>query len=356
MKRHLFVASCLLVIIPFFYSCSKNGDDPIPDNPNIPVDTLSAGWTLVNMPLNIDFLDIFFTSDKIGFVGGNKYLAKTTDGGLTWQKLPISDVDSFTCYNIFFIDINHGWVVSRKNGVYRTTDGGVTWSNSRGIDAIDVFFVDQNNGYVLGSGAGMFRTNNGGQTWAKIESLSINMSTFFSKDVNNGWVVTWDGQLYKTSDGFSNVSLIGATPLLKNINYIQFADDLNAWATGFYNAELSRTTDGGVTWAKMFPTVSGVKDIALIDNKNGFVLRGQEIYQSSDGGLQFNRVAKVNRELIEIFFLDNNHGWACGQGGLCIVLRNKRIFCEIVGIFLRRVLSAEGGGLASLSFQVYRFR
>lgn len=307
-----------IVALLLLQACSKDGDGPTAGEQPIPVDTLAAGWSMVAGLPNVNFLDVFFVNSQVGFLGGNKYLAKSVDGGLTWTKLPLSDTTNFIGFNIFFTDLNHGWIASQEKGVFWTTDGGLTWNNSSGFIAYDVFFTDQNNGFVICNKApsGLMRTSDGGKSWSIITSITSQISAIFLKDAGNGWAGSMDGKLFKTTDGFNTASLVVATPLLQHINYLQFADDFNGWATGFNGAELSRTTDGGVTWSTMLTPTSLPKDIELIDKQNGFALRINEVYKTTDGGQTFSRVVKSRGALVEIFFHDVNHGWACGDGGV----------------------------------------
>jgi photosystem II stability/assembly factor-like uncharacterized protein len=56
-----------------------------------------------------------------------RYILKTTDGGLTWNELPL-DNTGVREFGIGFIDENVGWVGCENNG-YETLDGGLTWSS-----------------------------------------------------------------------------------------------------------------------------------------------------------------------------------------------------------------------------------
>src|SRR5690606_16949454 len=48
---------------------------------------------------------------------------KTTDGGLSFQKLP---VDSFYANNLFFVTEHLGFACGRDGKIYKTTNGGAT--------------------------------------------------------------------------------------------------------------------------------------------------------------------------------------------------------------------------------------
>jgi len=56
-----------------------------------------------------------------------RYVAKTTDGGRTWQELVLVDDASVRAFGVGFLDAEHGWVGTNKGG-FETRDGGATWT------------------------------------------------------------------------------------------------------------------------------------------------------------------------------------------------------------------------------------
>lgn len=78
-----------------------------------------------------------FPSEKVGYVTIQSYnpdpnvtqqrIAKTTDGGDTWQELPLVADAGARTFGIGFIDDKHGFVGTMKSG-YETLDGGLTWT------------------------------------------------------------------------------------------------------------------------------------------------------------------------------------------------------------------------------------
>jgi hypothetical protein len=100
-------------------------------------------------------------------VVGQRAIARTTDGGTTWQAqtadvpLPLtagSASSSTVC-----------WLVGRAGLVLRTTDGG-TWQRVRFPEAVDLTAVkatDEKSAVVTTSNGRTFATLDGGQTWNK---------------------------------------------------------------------------------------------------------------------------------------------------------------------------------------------
>jgi photosystem II stability/assembly factor-like uncharacterized protein len=82
-----------------------------------------------------------------------RYVLKTTDGGQSWQELPlVQDVDVRE-FGIGFIDANTGWVGTTTTG-FQTTDGGATWQRvdmGRAVNKIRLLpTADGFVGYAIG--------------------------------------------------------------------------------------------------------------------------------------------------------------------------------------------------------------
>ncbi len=78
-----------------------------------------------------------FPTKEVGYVTIQSYnpdsnvkqqrIAKTTDGGNTWNEINLVEDDGAREFGIGFIDENHGFVGTMNSG-YETKDGGLTWT------------------------------------------------------------------------------------------------------------------------------------------------------------------------------------------------------------------------------------
>jgi photosystem II stability/assembly factor-like uncharacterized protein/pimeloyl-ACP methyl ester carboxylesterase len=78
-----------------------------------------------------------FPTDRVGYVTIQSYnpdpgmkqqrIAKTTDGGESWQELPLVEDAAARTFGIGFLDENRGFVGTLNSG-YETRDGGNTWT------------------------------------------------------------------------------------------------------------------------------------------------------------------------------------------------------------------------------------
>lgn len=111
---------------------------------------------------------VSFPSRQVGYVTIQSYnpdttvkqqrIAKTTDGGKTWQELPLVLDAKAREFGIGFIDENTGFVGTMTTG-YQTTDGGKNWQVIDIGRAVNKFRIyDRGNSWqVMAIGTGVYR-------------------------------------------------------------------------------------------------------------------------------------------------------------------------------------------------------
>jgi photosystem II stability/assembly factor-like uncharacterized protein len=136
-------------------------------------------WQTIFTPfMGIDFYGIHFINPQIGFIcsglpdtfGIPQYVAKTIDGGITWDT--ILEVNGYDLLDIWFFDENRGIVVGGSDDtispiIFKTIDGGTNWIqiNPPGYYLRAVHFVDENRGWACGRFGTIIKTEDGGNTW-----------------------------------------------------------------------------------------------------------------------------------------------------------------------------------------------
>ena len=146
-----------------------------------------------------------FVDDRIGWIGeaAKPAVLKTTDGGASWRRIAIPDVDDESgLSNLYFLDAQRGWALGADGVLVATTDGGETWDDiGYGIDnrMYGLFFWDALTGWVAASQ--IRKTTDGGQTWTTQPRppKSLEEIVFVTPDV--GWAVGDEGLFYHTRDG-----------------------------------------------------------------------------------------------------------------------------------------------------------
>lgn len=111
---------------------------------------------------------VYFLNSNLGWLSNsNGYLAKTTDGGRTWQDIldlqdsqdkdwPILSLD-----RLYFSDSLHGWALDSEGALRRTSDGGLSWPKiDSDIEFTDIYFPpDSWYGWAV-SKDGLYRIKN----------------------------------------------------------------------------------------------------------------------------------------------------------------------------------------------------
>ncbi len=295
-------------------SCSKGKtypEPPVPPPPAPLYDTLGTGWQKIAGDTSKFYSDVFFVNNQTGFLCATNYLAKSTDGGLTWQKaLPDSLNDNFI--NIFFVDANNGWVTA-SNSLLRTKDGGTTWQRIQKRFVFDVQFFDANHGYITADTTALYRTSDGGVTFDSVSKSDFGRSLYFFSQ-NKGWAT--GAYFYRTDNAGQSFTrlLLGGIYLYASDYIVQFTDSLHGWITG--GNLLRRTLDGGNTVEILISDTKGGGDVHFFDNNNGYIMAGDALYSTADGGATRNKLCSIHKcTLSEMHFTDANHGWAVGSAG-----------------------------------------
>lgn len=128
-------------------------------------------------------------------------VARTTDGGCTWEQLWVGDDSPDETYSdIYFLNDKDGWLAGGYVGSLRcTTDGGRFWKElmipARHMKLRSVYFDDARRGWVIDKNApreqsGIYHTSDAGQTWRQLTANEI-MAGFDGKEGENLIPVNW---------------------------------------------------------------------------------------------------------------------------------------------------------------------
>ena len=129
-------------------------------------------------------------------------------------------------------------------------------------------------------------------------------------------------------------------PTGQDLNTVFFLDDKRGWVGGD-KGFLSRTDDGGHTWAQQIvETTDGINDIYFRDKEAGFLIAGNAIFATRDNGTRWTQVRKflpgefdgADVELYSVRFSSKKKGWVVGS-----VSKGDRVVDSIL-------LNTENGG------------
>jgi photosystem II stability/assembly factor-like uncharacterized protein len=211
-------------------------------------------------------------------------ILRSSDAGATWQRIDLRDsnhVDGIAmCDALTGAVVSYRWLTSGRRDLmlYTTDDGGLTWTErpTGGGTAItaDRVACRANGSYLVpayDSEAKLsiaLHTSDEGRTWKRSPMPDIASIDFI--DSANGWgvagIATGVGDtrrdfMAKTTDGGATWSTIidSLIDFRWGLASISFADRMHGIAVGFYG-KILRTTDGGSTWIRDWPSSEKVAE------------------------------------------------------------------------------------------------
>jgi len=171
--------------------------------------------------------DFKFTSAQVGFVASGTNILRTQDGGQKWQSVYQCKIKAevngltrdVTCDfdQLFFLNPNIGWAISAEVAkgagavLAKTTDGGMTWDSWLILPGENpregaLGFTDENHGAVRVSNAKFFYTGDGGKTWTGASGQIDGKPNLEFADSQVGWAIRYRTMLYTVDGGHNWVS------------------------------------------------------------------------------------------------------------------------------------------------------
>ncbi len=264
--------------------------------------------------------ELFFLDALNGWSAGGfsePNLARTTDGGRTWESVSVSGTDGLD--QLFFVDSQHGWTATSNGTIFRTTNGGTDWTrvnDNLEFGVSDLFFIDDNTGWAVGSVGHIQKTTDGGQTWVELNDgnasdLSSDLSAVFFTDAQNGWVVGTAGAVSRTSDGGQTWTVLSGSN--SNAESVFFLDENVGWAV--VGRTILKTTNGGTDWSVQHNSGLVVNDVFFVDSQTGWYVGSSGVYRSTDGGATWARQLNPSEAMVAVHFVNSQIGWVSGQNG-----------------------------------------
>lgn len=277
-------------------------------------------WVPLSLPQSERYDDVFFLTTNAGFtINAEGAVFATTDAGESWEKR-----SQFSEYLrcIEFIDENIGFLGSLDSSFFQTTDGGYTWKKINqnlnspfpipGICALSSIGQTIYAGGKWSSDSGyVFKSTDAGQSWQFIDLKELaggivelqfsHPDTGFAAGIgpapDRGSVIlkTTDGgqtwkEVYGSNDGYS---------------YAWKIQQLNSqkWVASIQRAVqkpmiILLSTDKGETWIEIEvdpnPTTYA-QVIGFLNDTLGFTGGGSQLYQTNDGGDNWNKISLPQR-------------------------------------------------------------
>ncbi|MCD4729319.1 MAG: T9SS type A sorting domain-containing protein, partial [Bacteroidales bacterium] len=206
-------------------------------------------WNPQNSPSDICVFSIYFTNPNNGIARGfsknwQGSMISTTDGGLTWSVDNPSTQGSIHHNSLFFVDENIGYTASGFGYIAKTINGGSTWEwqPTPTYEMLEsIFFVDENTGWAVGRST-ILKTMNGG--FLNTTNLPIAQAEFniYPNPVSREMVVE-----AISFNGLSELDLVNLNGQV--IHSCQFENettiDMSNYSSGIYLVKISNKEKSG---------------------------------------------------------------------------------------------------------------
>jgi photosystem II stability/assembly factor-like uncharacterized protein len=250
---------------------------------------------------------VWFVDRSTGFIAGDGFhILRTVDGGEHWHKLPTARRVWAHLADIQFVDRYHGWAIG-NGGLARTTDGGDSWEGPLQVDpeagdtnrtvGTAIHFLDRDRGCLVGR-FGLIRiTFDGGLSWTRVSgpqsSEEPDLRGLDFADDLHGWAVGNNGTILHTADGGRSWTL-QASGIDYHLMDVDFIDASRGWAVGFDrntgSSVVVRTTDGGMSWtAQTLVQSESMLALFMLDERHGWAVGVQERRSPEDGSQKLLR-------------------------------------------------------------------
>ena len=250
---------------------------------------------------------------------------RSDDGGLTWQHLGLDETRHIGKIEVHPTDPDVAWVAALGNlwapgetrGVFRTTDGGVTWQKVLFVDeytgAVDLV-MDPTNPDVLyaatyqrlrrawgfnggGPGSGIYKTTDGGDSWVELtnglpegDKGRIGLALAHSDPrMLNALIEHPDASkrgTYRSEDGGASWTRVNSLNIRPMYYSEIFIDPTNADRVYTMATDTHRSEDGGRTFVEI--GVSPTYDVGVHRDQHALWIDPNDpahLYMGGDAGL-----------------------------------------------------------------------
>lgn len=275
-------------------------------------------WTKIPYQVTVDIKDFQFLADSTVFAVGrysqdnstsfNGRLIKSENLGNSWET--VSDIERQDYSSLHFFNSDSGLIAGNKT-ILRTVDGGISWDtvwnlNNYGYrygEVSKIYFPSNEIGYAIGIGRNqhnnplfdyfLLKSVNAGLTWEMNKTFPWSLSSIYFISPEKGFIGSGSGTAYKTDNGGDSWNEVQLTANLP-VRSMQFISEMEGFATGgldmvcvtgsgcFSEFFVSKTIDGGESWASYDTTGIALHSIWFINDTVGFVSGDYELIMKSN--------------------------------------------------------------------------
>ncbi|HBX49922.1 MAG: hypothetical protein A2275_04940 [Bacteroidetes bacterium RIFOXYA12_FULL_35_11] len=269
------------------------------------------------------------------WIGGDRTLMKSCDGGKSWENFFQYKYFYTTSYtegldpmqvirDISFCNTHKG-VICGDYGFYGKTNNSIVWEahNTYDYSIFSAFIFDSTFCFFSSEGFAFKEQN----LWEKKQWTADNYYSADFIDKNTGWLVGDNNTVQYTTDGTSHWTNQTTSPgnVYRDVKiYPMGSNKYMVWIVGDKGV-IYKTTDNGQNWLHVPSGVTeDLTSICITSNGNVFITGDKGlILQSTNYGATFQKMnTGTSEKLNSISFLDDETGIAVGNFGTVIKTEN----------------------------------
>lgn len=302
MRKKIFSTAAMISLMIFYSACS---------DPKMP-----GSWIILDTGTPDAFYTVNFVNDKVGFINAStdrNYVPLGVDASVNANQSANSNANN--------------------NSGQKKENANINTTGKKKVDPLK-----SNDGFEV------LQTTDGGDSWNQLpEQFKYRIRSVWFVDPQNGWALTIDRDLLRTTDGARTwttqrkagkiklkLTANRRTPEIEQpeqIDRVHFVDVNYGWAWGGGRKDeytqqpgiFLTTVDGGQNWNEIkYPFEQNIWNMFFLDAQRAWANTSEGgFYKTSDGGVTWTKYQTKTPELTfdSIFFVDENNGWVAGHSG-----------------------------------------
>lgn len=225
---------------------------------------------------------------------------------------------------IYFFDASNGLCSGGFTKTLVTSDGGNTWTMSTAQGVRDFSFVNSNDGYGASiTSQSMVKTANGATSFTALTPPNSNsLWSVAATSSTTAYFAGVGGTLWKTTNSGANFTTL-TTGVNNNLTITDIV--FTSATNGCFVVEtgiIKQTTNSGSTWTTVYTAGSGksLTEMYFVDQNIGYAVGGSGlVVKTIDGGATWTALTTGSNGLLQgVHFIDANNGVAVGLPGVII--------------------------------------
>ncbi|MFT3910665.1 MAG: hypothetical protein QM737_14665 [Ferruginibacter sp.] len=249
-------------------------------------------------------------SKNNGSNGGSSAVLLPDTLSAGWTKITTLPVENFR--DIFFTDNSNGFAVS-NNGIYKSVNGGTDWTKiNSSLNMVGIGAASPDRACFVNNDFPVFVTQNGGTTFSQSTYTypgggSVGFYDCFFTGANNCYFSS-NQFAWKSLDGGLTVDTIFEFPTVSSTSSLFFLNDNDGWIVR--EDAVYKTTDAGDTWIPDTTLNNGYGSIDFPDPNTGYFTFYGTVNKTTDGGVTWLPVYQTGfANYTDIDFINADEGY-----------------------------------------------